>query len=51
MKHVINVILVTAFVSAILGCVQSNNSTEKYQFILIGFIALAGILGTNFNKK
>ena len=51
MKHVINVILVTALVSAIVGYLQSTNATEKYQFILIGFIALAGILGTNFNKK
>ena len=51
MKTAINIILVTALVSAIVGGFQSTNPTEKYQFILIGFIALAGILGTNFNKK
>ena len=51
MKHVINVILVTALVSAILGYVQSTNATEQYQFALIAFIAIAGILGTNFKTK
>lgn len=51
MKISINIILVTALVSAIVGGIQSTNPTEKYQFALIAFIAIAGILGTNFNKQ
>ena len=50
MKHVVNIILVIALVSAIVGGIQSVNTTEKYQFALIAFIAIAGILGTNTKK-
>lgn len=51
MKVAINIILLTALVSAIVGGIQSVNTTEKYQFALIAFIAIAGILGTNFKNK
>lgn len=51
MKVAINIILLTALVSAIVGGIQSVNTTEKYQFALIAFIAIAGILGTNFKTK
>jgi hypothetical protein len=51
MKTVINIILLVAFLSAILGGIQSEIKVEQYQFALIGFIALAGILGTNFKTK
>ena len=51
MKILANIILVTALVSAIVGGIQSVNTTEKYQFALIAFIAIAGILGTNTKTK
>ena len=51
MKILANIILVTALVSAIVGGIQSVNTTEKYQFAFIAFIAIAGILGTNFKTK
>ncbi len=50
MKTSINIILLTSLVSAIVGGIQSTNTTEKYQFSLIAFIAIAGILGTNTKK-
>ena len=51
MKTAVNIILLTALVSAIVGGFQSVNTTEKYQFALIAFIAIAGILGTNTKTK
>ena len=38
MKTGINIILLTALVSAIVGEIQSTDPTEKYQFALIAFI-------------
>jgi hypothetical protein len=51
MKTGINIILLTALVSAIVGEIQSTDPTEKYQFALIAFIAIAGILGTNLKTN